>query len=343
MTDPSTAQKPRWGIVGPGEIAHVFARALARYDLGTVTSVYGRSPDRRESFCREFGGRPVNSLDGLLHPDLIDVVYIASPHSAHAEAADAALERGVAVLCEKPMTIDPAETCRLIDLAQDRSTLLVEGWMYRFHPQLEVLATMLKDRMVGEVHQVVASFGVSCSDHLPERILSPALGGGSILDIGGYPASAALFVDRMLGGDGSVVNLDVMSEVRSNQGVELDSAVEICFASGLQANLQCSFHRDLGFGLRIDGSEGSLVAPSVFLPEGRRDGHQGAIELIRPDGSCTQKSVSAEMCCFGLQAQSVGGALGNGRVSLDYPKVDHQESRALAHLLDVWKTTPASA
>ena len=76
----------------------------------------------------------------------------------------------------------------------------------------------------------------------------------------------------MLGGDGSVVNLDVMSEVRSNQGVELDSAVEICFASGLQANLQCSFHRDLGFGLRIDGSEGSLVAPSVFLPEGRRYG-----------------------------------------------------------------------
>ena len=153
------------------------------------------------------------------------------------------------------MTVDPAETSRLIDLAQARSALLVEGWMYRFHPQIEALAGLLRDRMIGEVHQVVASFGVSCADRLPERILSRAMGGGSILDIGGYPASSALLVDRMLGGDGCLAHLDVASKVRTGLDVELDSEAELRFGSGLQAKLQCSFHRDLGFGLRIDGTE----------------------------------------------------------------------------------------
>ena len=343
MTSASLPPRPRWGIVGPGEIARVFARALAKYNLGTVASVYGRRPDRREAFCREFGGRPADSLDGLLQPGEVDVVYVATPHPAHAEAVEAALERGIAVLCEKPMTVAPSETGRLIDLAHRQSTLLVEGWMYRFHPQIEALVALLKDRTIGEVHQVVASFGVSCAGHLPERILAPALGGGSILDIGGYPASAALFVDRTLGGDGGVTHLDVSSEVRSDRDVELDSEAEIRFDSGLRAKLQCSFHRDLGFGLRIDGSEGALVLPSVFLPEGRRDGRQGVIDVIRADGSSVRTPVLADMCCFGLQAQAVGRALESKRVALEYPKVDHQESRALAHLIDVWKSTPLSA
>ena len=343
MTSDSLPPRPRWGIVGPGEIAHVFARALAKYDLGAVAAVYGRGPNRREAFCRDFGGRPADSLDWLLQSGEVDVVYIASPHPAHAEAVEAALDRGIAVLCEKPMTVAPTETCRLIDLAQRRSTLLVEGWMYRFHPQIEALAALLKDRTIGEVHQVHASFGVSCADHLPERILAPAMGGGSILDIGGYPASAALFVDRMLDGDGDLTHLDVSSEVRSDRDVELDSEAEIRFDSGLRAKLQCSFHRDLGFGLRIDGSEGALVLPSVFLPEGRRDGRQGVIDVIRADGSCVRTPVSADMCCFGLQAQAVGRALESESVAIEYPKVDHQESRALAHLLDVWKSTPLLA
>ncbi len=343
MTHASNVQTPRWGIVGPGEIARVFARSLVRYELGTVSGVYGRSADRRDAFCQEFGGVPFHNLDGLLHSDVIDVVYIASPHPAHAEAAEVALDRGVAVLCEKPMTVKPADTCRLIDLAQVRSALLVEAWMYRFHPQIEVLAAMLNNRLVGEVHQVVASFGISCVNQLPERILCPDLGGGSILDIGGYPASAALFVDRLLGGDGSIETFDVLSEVRSDRDVELDSAAEIRFGSGLGASLQCSFHRDLRFGLRIDGSEGSIVVPSAFLPEDRRDGRIGGIEVIRPDGSRTRQKIPAGMCCFGLQAQAVGSAVGSGRNTLEFPKVDHQESRALAHLLDVWKMTPASA
>ena len=184
---------------------------------------------------------------------------------------------------------------------------------------------------------------MSLAHHLPERILAPALGGGSILDIGGYPASAALFVDRTLGGDGGVTHLDVSSEVRSDRDVELDSEAEIRFDSGLRARLQCSFHRDLGFGLRIDGTEGVLVLPSVFLPEGRRDGRQGVIDVIRPDGSCVRTPVSADMCCFGLQAQAVGRALKSEKVAIEYPTVDHQESRALAHLLDVWKSTPLLA
>ena len=147
----------------------------------------------------------------------------------------------------------------------------------------------------------------------------------------------------MLGGDGCLAHLDVASKVRTGLDVELDSEAELRFGSGLQAKLQCSFHRDLGFGLRIDGTEGSLVLPSAFLPEGRRDGRQGAIEVIRPDGSRTRKAVPAKMCCFGLQAQAVAGAWESGQVAMEFPKVDHQESRALAHLLDVWKSTPASA
>ena len=185
MTSASLPPRPRWGIVGPGEIAHVFARALAKYDLGTVAAVYGRDPNRREAFCREFGGRPADSLDGLLQPGEVDVVYVATPHPAHAEAVEGALERGIAVLCEKPMTVAPPETGRLIDLAHRKSTLLVEGWMYRFHPQIEALVALLKDRTIGEVHQVVASFGVSAQATFPNAFLLQPWGAGPSLTLGG--------------------------------------------------------------------------------------------------------------------------------------------------------------
>ena len=68
MTSGPLPPKPRWGIVGPGEIARVFVRALAKYDLGSIEVVYGRCSDRRGAFCREFGGRPMETLEGLLQP-----------------------------------------------------------------------------------------------------------------------------------------------------------------------------------------------------------------------------------------------------------------------------------
>ena len=99
MTD--AGRTLRWGIIGTGAIARVFARAITDTRSGTIGPVCSRQRPSGESFCDEFGGAPNTDIDAALQD--CDALYIATPHSAHRDAAIAALCGGIAVLCEKPI------------------------------------------------------------------------------------------------------------------------------------------------------------------------------------------------------------------------------------------------
>src|ERR1043165_4169756 len=114
-----TTKHLRWGIVGTGWIAGIFAEALAKSLHGRPHAVARRTQDRADAFARKHRvAKAYGTRDALLADPAIDVVYIASPHTSHCPDTLAALKAGKHVLCEKPMAVTPAEATRMVAAAQ---------------------------------------------------------------------------------------------------------------------------------------------------------------------------------------------------------------------------------
>jgi len=332
-----------WGIVGPGTIAGVFAEALARSGAGTVERVFGRSRARGEAFCELHGGRYVETMDDLLNDEAVRAVYVSTPHPTHAAVAAAAMVAGRAVLCEKPMTTSPDETERLIGLSRRQGVPLVEAWMYRTHPQIARLAELIRSGEIGCVRAVRSVFGFPNPAGPPERLLDPALGGGVIYDIGGYPLTLAMIAcrtsrgthwctPRLLSASGEVSERGV----GGRGGVDLHAEAEFELCDQVRASVAVSLTRPLGVSAVVEGERGTISLPNPFLPEGRRDGRVGEVVIESGGQKRTERLVSPH-CCFALEAIATAQMLARGEIEPGGSMVNHAESLALARTMALWR------
>jgi len=339
MAAPDRSSSPDpigWGIVGPGEIASVFARALQRSGAGEIRGVLGRSLERSQRYADTFGGTPRQSLDDLLGDDRIQAVYIATPHPMHFAAAKRALGARKAVLCEKPMTTSAPETSELIELSYWTGTPLIEAWMYRTHPQIARAIDLIKSGAIGSVRRMSAAFGVACETSTPDRLRLPELGGGVIYDIGGYPLSALTMLAHALGHSFDDLTLEDANGSLIESGVEIDAEASLTIRGAIEANVACSFRRPLGLFVEIVGDSGTLSLPSAFLPGGDREGKRGEITLTTPSGRVTEFPAS-EHCCYSMEAIEVARLIESGGIEPAWPMVGHAESIAIATLIDAWR------
>src|SRR5207248_244227 len=119
-------------------------------------------------------------------PD-VDIVYVATPHSAHHAAAALCLDAGKAVLCEKPLTLDAAQAEDLVRRAEANGVFFMEAMWTRCVPAILRMAEMLRAGVIGEPRLVTADFSVSFAADPEHRLRNPDLGGGALLDLGVYP------------------------------------------------------------------------------------------------------------------------------------------------------------
>ena len=325
-----------WGIVGPGEIAGVFARALQRSGAGHIQGVFGRSPERSQRYVDSFGGTPHQSLDELLGDDRIQAVYIATPHPMHFAAARQAIKAGKAVLCEKPMTTSASETSELVELSLRTGTPLVEAWMYRTHPQIARVIDLIKNGEIGAVRRINAAFGVACESSTPDRLRLPELGGGVIFDIGGYPLSSVTMLARALGHGFDSIAIHSARGSLLDTGVEIDAESSLTIGNHVEVHVACSFRRSLGLFVEIVGESGTITLPSAFLPGGDREGRRGEITITTPSGRVTE-SPESDHCCYSMEAVEVARLLETDTIEPAWPMVGHSESIAVAKLIDAWR------
>ena len=195
VPDPMDAPALRWGILAPGWIAQQFATALRQGTRQEIVAVGSRNVARARAFADEHGAPAAyGSYDELVHDPQIDIVYVASPHSEHHRLARLALEAGKPVLVEKAFTRNAAEARDLVDFAQAKGLFLLEGMWSRFLPHYDVVHQALQNGLIGEVTTVFADHGQHLYPDGPDRLSSPDLAGGALLDLGVYPISFADFV-----------------------------------------------------------------------------------------------------------------------------------------------------
>jgi predicted dehydrogenase len=192
-------QEIKWGIIGCGGIAHVFAKSLRALERGTLLAGASRTPGRAQAFAEKHGmERAYSDYESLVADPDVDAVYIATTHNFHYENIRLCLENGKHVLCEKPFTVSAAQAAELIELARAKKLFMMEAVWTRFLPAILKMQELLAEGAIGEVRTVKADFSI-WRDYDPEdRLWNKELAGGALLDLGIYPITFAsiVFGDR---------------------------------------------------------------------------------------------------------------------------------------------------
>lgn len=268
----------RLGVLGLARIAAGgIIPAAARTEAVEISAVATRD-GRRKDRAREAApaAEVFGDYEALLESDEVEAVYIPLPNSLHVEWTLRAVEAGKHVLCEKPFTLDAAEAEEVVGAARDAGLTLMEGFMYRLHPQSLRLRELVESGAVGEVRQAVAQFGHRLDDPDDVRGVG-SLGGGSLGDVGCYCVSGL----RLAFGDEP---RQATAFARfDDDGADLEFAGTLEFAAGLGV-VSCSISSGRRERLEITGTEGLLRLEAPFRP----DKAGGAIEVVRGDESTTE-------------------------------------------------------
>jgi predicted dehydrogenase len=326
----------RWGILATGHIAGIFARGVAASQSGRLVAIGSRSRDSAERFAREFGvPRACGSYEALIGDPEVQAVYIATPHPLHARWTMRAAAAGKHVLCEKPLTLNHAEAARVIDGARTHGVLLMEAYMYRCHPQTARVVELVRSGVLGRVGLVQATFSF-CRDFDPAaRLWSKALGGGGILDVGGYPVSLARLVAGAMDGQPFTdpVSLTGAGYLHPQTGVDVLAAGTLKFANGLVAQVACGIGLQQDNSVRVYGNEGWLHVPVPWIPA--REGGTTILYLHRRGAAAPEEIAIAAPPLYALEADAFAAALAAGR--REVPQMTLADTLGNMTVLDQWR------
>lgn len=260
----------RWGVIGTGDISDRLVSDLAEIG-GTVTAVWGRSPERATDFAARRGITVATTdLAALLARADVDIVYIATPAHTHTEFATIALDAGKHVLVEKPIATSSVDAEFLFAKAAERDRFLMEAMWMRFNPLHVEVIDRIEGGELGEVRSVRASFG---TPFFPRHGKSRPEDGGSILrDRGIYPVTLAHW---FLGSPAAVHAAGIISE-----GVDLAGHTTLEHASGRFAHLAWSGVEFLDLSATVSGERGWITLEPMFWAGTDAHVHAGSAERI---------------------------------------------------------------
>jgi predicted dehydrogenase len=234
----------RWGIVGPGFIAGLFAEDLARTPGARCMAVASRDVDRARDFAERYAvGRHYGTYAALANDPDIDIVYVATPHSHHFEHARLMLEGGKAVMVEKPFTIKAGEAEQLIALARARGLFLMDAMWTLCNPLVRDLIRRVQAGDIGTPRAFAASLGPLGGIPRGHRVEDPSLGGSFMLECLVYPLNVLAALAPSLAEAQHVSAAAIINE----RGVDTASSLMLTSAAGMASVSG-------GFALGTDGA-----------------------------------------------------------------------------------------
>ena len=243
----------RWGIVGTGTIARLFAEALARVPGASLAAVASRDPARARAFGAGFGATgTATDAAALAALPSVDVVYVATPHHRHEADALAVIAAGKPLLCEKPLAPSAAAAARIAEAARAAQVFAMEGMWSLCLPVYRDAFARIAAGEIGEVREIAGSFGTPEPYDPSSRFWDPAQDGGALLDRGVYLVALALALMEAP----RVVTATVR---RAASGVDASAAFVLEDASGRRAVLSATLDSLAANQLTIQGRAGRCV------------------------------------------------------------------------------------
>jgi predicted dehydrogenase len=335
-------QTLKWGVVGTGGIALAFVDALRRSKRCQVVNVTGSSSEKARAFADKWQlPRSSGSLEQLLGDPEVEAVYIASPHPFHEKQALACIAAKKAVLCEKPLTVDVASAERVIASARQNGVLLMEAFMYRCHPLLRELVSRLQGGAIGKIRHVRAAFGFRVPRDPNGRLFKLELGGGSILDVGGYPVSFARLVAGIIESKPFVepTRIQATGVIGPTGADELATAL-LTFPSGFSAEVVSATLHAVGTHTVVYGEDGRIELPDPWIPGGQRQGLETEFTVFRDGAEPEVIKFRTEMATYALEAEMVADTL--PALEPAWPAMGWADTLGNMRVMEAWRAALGS-
>jgi predicted dehydrogenase len=265
-------EKLKWGLLGTARINRALIPVLRESPRNTLDAVASRAADRAEAYAREWSiPRAFGTYDALLQDPAIDVVYIALPNGLHVDWTIRALEAGKHELCEKPLALTVEDVDRIADASRRTGRLATEAFMYRHHPLTLKVEELVRAGALGPLRLIRGAFTFTLTREGDVR-WDPALGGGSLWDVGCYPVSYACLL-----ADAAPTDVAGWQEL-SPSGVDIGFAGILRFRDDLIATFDCGFRAPFRAEMEVVGSDALLRVDHAF-----KTGPRSRLTLVRDD------------------------------------------------------------
>ncbi len=276
---PSAFHRPRLGFVGVGWIGRKRLEAIAHSGLADIVAVFDCDADKAVA-AQKFAptARLSRSYEELLEMDL-DGLVIATPNAFHAAQTLAALERGLAVFCQKPLAPGAEETRRIVETAQACNRLLGVDLSYRFLTGIQKIRELLRGQSCGKIFAAQLAFHNAYGPDKPWFYDFKLAGGGCLLDLGIHLVDLALWcldfpqiitVNSRLFARGQLLTAPLCQ-------LEDFASAQLALDNGASLEISCSWNLHAGCDALISGS---------FY------GTQGGAEFRNVNGSFTEFAAS---------------------------------------------------
>lgn len=255
------AEKIRWGMLSTARINQALIPAIRNAHNSELVAVASRDQARADAYAQENGiPKAHGSYEALIADPDIDAIYISLPNGLHGEWSIKAAEGGKHVLCEKPLANDAAEAQRMADAFTSRGLLLMEGFMYRYHPQTQAVRRLIAEGAIGQVNLVSAQFSFPISNEGDVR-LSKELHGGALMDVGCYCVN----VTRYLLGEEPVA-VHAFADFGADSGVDERMVGIMRFPGGALTHFDCSVRSHFTQTYEVRGTSGRIYMERGFVP-----------------------------------------------------------------------------
>ena len=252
------------GILGCGSIAQSMANTLIgmnqRGDDVELYAVASRSLDKAEAFAaKNHFAKAYGSYEEMVSDDELELVYVATPHSHHFEHMKLCIDHGKHVLCEKAFTANAKQAKEITEYAKSKNILVTEAQWVRYMPLVKKLRDVIASGVIGDITTVTSNLHYSID--MNERIYTPELAGGALLDVGIYTIN---FTSICLGNDYSDM---IASCVKFETGVDRQSSISIIYPDGKMAICNSGTQAISDRKGIIYGRNGHIIVENINNPE----------------------------------------------------------------------------
>ncbi len=333
-----------WGIIGLGNIANTFSEGFYNVNNAKILSIASHNSEKLENFRLKYNIEKkftFNNYLKLLNCKEIDIVYISLPNVFHYDLIVKGLESNKNILVEKPAFINLKQANTLKEVFKKKKLFFTEGYMYRYHPQIQKIINIIKNNEIGKINSMKSYFGLNLLTKKKfiffnkrkkinpnSRLFNSELGGGSILDLGCYPSSFSLLIASIL----KNINyknfklLNIKNEI-GETNVDIDSEAEISFEGGFKSKIKSSFKKDIGSKSIIYGSKGKIILNNTW--------HGGSI-IKEIDNKTYEIEGKNSKNIYSHQIETVSQSLLDGLVQPYFPGISMEETLLNTKILDEW-------
>ncbi|MBT1175063.1 Gfo/Idh/MocA family oxidoreductase [Bifidobacterium sp. LC6] len=315
-------------ILGAGNIAHTMADTLAQmaetpmYSWIHPYAVAARSLERAQAFADQWHlDKAYGSYEELAEDPNMDLVYIATPHSLHAEHAILCMKAGKNVLVEKSFTANAKQARETLDVAKETSMLCAEAIWTRYMPSRALINEVIDSGEIGEVKS--ASANLCYPVWKVPRMSDPACAGGALLDVGVYPLN---FLDMAIGADhGRTVERISTSMVPYETGVDAQNSTTLYYNDGAMGVSSSSMLVSSDRGGYVWGTNGYLEVTNINNPE--------AIDIYDHDHKPVRSiAIPPQLTGYEYEVADAANALLDGKIECE--AMPHADTLRIMELMD---------